>query len=61
MDKSPDVSRSGRVLVIVMSASGEEVESVAVQVLTVFGHCTTAEEQQATSFLGTLVSDCTVT
>ena len=48
VDTTPDVSKKGQALVVVMSANGEEVEDVAVQVLSVFGHCNTADKQPTT-------------
>jgi hypothetical protein len=51
VDISPDTIKSGRSLVLLMSASSEEVEGVAVQVVSVFGHISTSEERQTTSFL----------
>ena len=56
VDISPDTIKSGRSLVLLMSASSEEVEGVAVQVVSVFGHISTSEERQTTSFLQGLVS-----
>ena len=52
----PDVVRSGRSLVLRMCASGEGVESVAVQAVNVFGHRRTEEEKQTMAFLERLVS-----
>ena len=51
----PDVVRSGQSLVLRMCASGEGVESVAVQAVNVFGHRRTEEERQTMAFLERLV------
>lgn len=56
MDISPDVLKSGQSLVLVLCASGEGVEGVALQAISVFGHCITDNLQQSTSFLQRLVS-----
>ena len=53
---APDVMRSGRSLVLRMYAGGEGVESVALQAVNVFGHCSTEEEWQTMAFLQSLVS-----
>ena len=55
VDISPDVSRRGRSLVIVVRAVSEEVESVAVQAVRVFGHCQSAGEERSSHFLENLV------
>ena len=44
-----------------MCASGEEVKGVAVQVVRVYGHSSTPEEQQTMSFLHSLVSGSAAT
>lgn len=61
VDMSPDVRKSGRSLVLMMCASGEEVKGVAVQVVRVYGHSSTPEEQQTMSFLHSLVSGSAAT
>ena len=51
----PDVSRRGKSIVLVMKNTGEEVEAVALQAVSVFGHCTTAEEGKDVHFVNTMV------
>lgn len=53
---TPDVSRKGQSLVVLMRGGGEkEAEEVAVQVVSVFGHCNTTDKQPA-SLMDCLVS-----
>lgn len=51
----PDMVRRGKNLVVVMCSTGEEVEGVALQAVSLLGHCTSTEEEKDIEFLKTMV------